>query len=61
MKHKIDQTFIALHVGRNTPMKLKTIETTKHTVVFQNLDVPNGKKIRVMKKQFTENFKIIES
>ncbi len=41
-------------------MKLKTIETTKHTVVFQNLDVPNGKKIRVMKKQFTETFKIIE-
>jgi hypothetical protein len=60
MKHKINQTFIALRNANGAVMKLKTIETTKHTVVFQNVDVPNGRKLRILKKQFSETFKIIE-
>lgn len=59
-KHKTSQTFIVQQNANGKLLHLHTEEVTKKTVLFKNLDVPNGRKIRVLKKEFNNQYTIVE-
>lgn len=60
MKHKLNQTFIVQQIANGKLLHLSTEDVTKKTVLFKNLDVPSGRKIRVLKKEFNNQYTIIE-
>jgi len=60
MKHKVNQSFIVQQNANGKLLHLSTESVTKKTVLFKNLDVPNGRKIRVLKKEFNNQYTIIE-
>lgn len=60
MKHKTAQSFIVQQIANGKLLNLHTEEITKKTLLFKNLDVPNGRKLRVLKTEFNNQFIIIE-